>query len=156
MYSNTVFCFEEDYMGLRTPQRRAFEELRPKGDDPIYICPGHLYFLDRKEIFFVGVSEGIGTCADLKGVNIAVFTTHKPSEEQRQEYAVLLRSQLRICQFSVLRREPTDDELQRIKESEGPNTLILVGEGLLVVNNRSGVFNFVRNSKKSVYVNIVT
>lgn len=55
---------------LRT-ERRAVESVFQH--NLISLRSGQRYFLENREIFFVGVSLGIGTCSDLHGINIALF-----------------------------------------------------------------------------------
>lgn len=55
---------------LRT-ERRAVESVFQQNF--ISLRSGQRYFLENREIFFVGVSLGIGTCSDLRGINIAIF-----------------------------------------------------------------------------------
>lgn len=68
----TVLLLGGDGMGLilRT-ERRAVESVFQK--NCISLKPGQRYFLESRELFFVGVSPGIGTCSDLHGINIALF-----------------------------------------------------------------------------------
>ena len=143
-------------MFLSTPQRRAFEQLRPPEDNIIHLGEGRQYFLHGKEIFLAGVSEGKGTCADVKDVHIAVFVLDEPSPEEVRSYAFLRSRQPQVCNFSVLRRQPTDDELAEARKGQEPGTLILVGEGIRWCNYQNGIFHFVRDGRKSSYLNTVT
>ncbi|MDO8496548.1 MAG: hypothetical protein Q7S43_03805 [bacterium] len=83
---------------LRT-ERRAVESVFQK--NLISLKPGQRYFLENKELFFIGVSMGIGTCSDLHGINIALF-----QEVDNQ----LTTIPLITCAGAVLVRDRRDNE----------------------------------------------
>jgi len=56
-------------------QRRELEALISNDAETIVIGEKRKYFLEGKEIFLAGISLGIGTCSDLCGINIAVFSS---------------------------------------------------------------------------------
>lgn len=68
-------------------QRRAIERLKPQADRlqewPFAIFKKDIRFSftdgQYQKIFLCGISEGYGTCSDIHGMNVAVFSDEKPS-----------------------------------------------------------------------------
>lgn len=106
-------------------QRRALEKLRPWTIVPLVFSVNgkdEFYLINGKRIYLLGVSSGIGTCSDLKDVNIAVFGYEKP------KFIIFPRRWNKTCQWAALLREPTKKELQE-KQAEGIYCWMVV-EGL--------------------------
>lgn len=151
--------------GLRNFQRKALEELQPeKKVPPLFLKRGDRYFLSRKEIFLLDISDGIGTCADLKLVNIAVFGEKGPSKFPTQYKLQKLNSDVtdRLskvkCEFAVFLRTPTAKEKKRQFEEEGhPRTdqSSMMAERLSQVSTNDRTLYFVLSGKKKIYLSII-
>ena len=103
---------------VHTPQRRAVEALKSENMVPFIISEEDKeaqYYLQRKKdgeikfqrIYLLGISEGVGTCSDLKDVNIAVFGRKKPSYIRFPK-----KTKEIICEWAALLREPSQQELK--------------------------------------------
>ena len=78
------------------PQRRAVERVvQIVSGQALTLLPLQKYFLNNEEIFLRGISEGRGTCSDMRGINIAVFSgnpgDYRISEPTECWAAVFLR-----------------------------------------------------------------
>ena len=88
-------------------QRRAIEELKKevKTSWPESFFEKNVNcFLDqdRKRIFCLGVSEGIGTCSDIHGMNVAVFIENFTDEKK------LDKQKVKKCAYAVLLSNPVE------------------------------------------------
>lgn len=141
---------------IRQYQRRALEALKPEKDWPIMIPNGKIdeYYLYGEKIHLLGISEGIGTCSDLKDINIAVFGKTKPELIQFPR-----NCQHVICSWSALLRNPTDKELQENwRGKEGISCLVVEGLELtaykLDLETVASCYYFLLSKKKQFYVRI--
>src|SRR3990167_1442315 len=57
--------------------------------------------IDSQRIYFWGISTGIGTCAGIHGMNVAVFGEMTDREEVR-------KPEVETCFYAVLVRKPED------------------------------------------------
>ena len=118
--------------GIRTPQRRALESLLEEDprnaisvdENTISVDMG-MFYLDGTQIFLLGVSQGIGTCSDFHGINIAVF-----SKEVRVRPVSLQGPVHELCAGLALLRGPTDEEKAAQKY---PDQACLVVEKLKIL-----------------------
>lgn len=84
---------------LRQYERRAIEEATADSSflTPLLYKDQQRYYVDTREIFFCGVSPGIGTCSSIKDRDIGVFILGEPRfptfrAEQPYHYAALVRT----------------------------------------------------------------
>ena len=124
-------------------QRRGLEEAI--GTKYVDLHKPRRYYLKQKyygetEIFFWGVSDGVGTCADLHGIDIAVFGYENPGDPPpcRPEKEVW---------FSTLVRPPTYSE----KKLGGSDPMRIV-EALKPVRVTDEMIVFEQNGGVAVYV----
>ena len=95
---------------IRQYQRRAIESLwrslsvseQNKVELPKGISERSRFVCDGQEVCFWGVSPGVGTCADIPGLNVAVFGDSRPAAPSRLK--------LEDCKFAVLLRCPRPGE----------------------------------------------
>jgi len=133
-------------------QRRALERLGPRKIVPLTVSAKDKYYLDGKRIYLLGTSIGIGTCSDLKDINIAVFGREKPASPRFPR-----NGSESICQWAALLRRPTEKELQEERNGRDIRCLLAV-EGIKISKlEKDKGFNrvyFVLTGKKELYVNI--
>jgi hypothetical protein len=103
------------------------------------------YFLGLREIYFWGVSPGIGTCASIKDRNIGVFTFREPSRpligaEEPFSYAALVR-------------DPTDEEMLTLAASYQNNACLRIAEGLSLISIAVDVA-YLSADRKSIFVEV--
>lgn len=124
---------------LRT-ERRPIEAVY--GQNLISLKPGQKYFLEGKELFFIGVSKGVGTCSDLRGIDIAVFqyTTNQPAVTPS-----------RACHGTVLIRNRREGELTKWLYPEQIK-ICLVAEGIEIARSEENTTYFESNHKTEIYV----
>jgi len=106
---------------IRNYQRRALEKVIniKEPDEPITIGPELSFYLgEETEIFFTGISKGIGTCADLHGIDIAVFGLEKPKKLPKTTTTSQKHSTIR---FFALVRIPTEEEKREILQQHTGN-----------------------------------
>ncbi len=101
---------------IRQWQRGAFEELRSysRHKFPFRLDPGveRVFFnLDRRGIHLVylGISKGIGTCASIQGVDVAVFGTCK--KRRKPVPLEVIFSELSGAEYPVLLHQGTVPDL---------------------------------------------
>lgn len=140
-------------------QRRALESLRPDNEEShsFVLEKNNLqrFYLDGDEIFLLGVSEGIGTCSDLKGVYIAVFDLAKEDHLSCwhvSNHCVCSWGALLITQYSVVkgRRYPHQD-VDRFFLDSRKEVL-----GLLVERVSRDRIDFTLSGKSAVYIQTIT
>lgn len=131
-------------------QRRALESINNKRiAKPVVLKRKQRYFLvlrhgKLKKIFLRGISNGVGTRSDVKGVFIAVFSDAGPSD------VVLLKVE---CGWAAFLREPTRQEELADEESD-PDTVRMLVEGLTLKKQHAGRLYFVKNRKKKTYIQL--
>lgn len=104
------------------------------------------YYLAGKEIFLSGVSLGIGTCADMRKVNIAVFEYHPKPKRQLSGPINLIN-----CSGAVLiRNRQENDPTGSIYPEQVP--ICLVAESLLMEKVVNDEMHFVTGEKIRVFV----
>lgn len=140
--------------GIRQYQRRALEALKPEETQSIQISNTDKFYLNNKRIYLLGISEGIGTCSDLYGIYIAVFSFSKP-----ENVRVPMGHQEVICSWSALLREPTKEEFRnRLKDKNDISYLVVeLIEPILLAEKDDGkrIYYFKSTTKKNFYVNII-
>ena len=92
-------------------QRRAIEAVF----SPIALTlfPDCSFIFEGTLLNLLGVSEGVGTCADIKDINVAVFSTEFPFNP---EFHHLPKFPSR-CLGAVILRNPTKIEIDELKKS---------------------------------------
>lgn len=138
---------------VHTPQRRALESLKPEEVRPLVISIKDRYYFNGNEIFLLGISEGIGTCSDLHGINIAVFGQKELSSPR------FPRGKTEVnCSWVALLRKPTDEELKQ--EGHDSRTPCLIVEEIEILGEHpikkdKTIYNFIATGKKKIYVNTI-
>ena len=138
-----------------TPQRRAIEVLRFKARvPPSGMEKQPLTLTDGRSIFLWGVSEGVGSCSDIKGMHVLVVGLTppgmNPAEWSRwhhptQQYA-----------YIVLRRAPTNAEQEVCYRSNPWKPAIACVELLRYVGtDESGRLRFECTGEVETYINLV-
>lgn len=139
---------------VHAPIRRALEALKPKQKDIFDFSQQDEFVLSGKRIYFLGISEGIGTCSDLKGINIAVFGRRKP-----EACRMPCKDAKVECRWSALLREPTEEEFQNeLKDKKGIAYLVVeLIEPILLIEKDDGkrIYYFKSTTKKEFYVNTI-
>lgn len=141
---------------VHTPQRRALEALKPKQKDIFDFSQQDEFVLSGKRIYLLGISEGIGTCSDLHGINIAVLGWIQP-----ESIRMPMQSQNKkiTCSWSALLREPTEEEFQNeLKGKKGIAYLVVeLIEPILLIEKDDGkrIYYFKSTTKKEFYVNTI-
>ncbi len=99
------------------------------------------FVCDGQEVRFLGVSPGVGTCADISGLNVAVFGDSRPTAPSRLK--------LEDCKFAVLLRCPKPGE------GDNPDICYLVVELIAVERFAGGAtyFKFFKGLKQ-IYADI--
>lgn len=124
---------------LRT-ERRAVESVFQK--NCISLKPGQKYFLENRELFFVGVSLGIGTCSDLHGINIAIF---------QEVVNQLTITPLMTCDGTVLVRSRRENEPTKwLYPAQIP--ICRITEGIRVVRTDGNKIYFESSRATNIYV----
>ncbi len=138
---------------IHTPQRRALEALKPEKIYPLIISTEDKYYFNGKEIYLLGISEGIGTCSDLKDINIAVFGQKEPCSPR------FPRGKTEVdCSWAVILRDPTDEEMEQ-EERDGRIPCLTV-EGIeilgkFLIKKGRTIYQFISTGKKKIYVNTI-
>lgn len=152
--------------GIRQFQRRAIELLwKQVFDDetPVLGWPeafkrfsGSLppdqalrFFYKRQEIFFLGVSQGIGTCADIHGLNAAVFGTTSPLPLDQPP--ALDKNLLFQTKLAVFLRPATEDERRSWERGVSVLSLELI-HPVNMCENRIGFAQF--KNLSTTYCNV--
>lgn len=132
---------------IRQHQRRAIEALaRANALRSVEIKFGVKFFLDGREVFFGGISPGVGTCSDMHDVDFAVFSGLDSD-------AVLLPEKPKSVAGAVfVRGARTKAERHAIGDYHGQ--LVCVVEALRCDEVRSDLTRFYRIGKKKSYVSI--
>ncbi len=138
---------------VHTPQRRALESLKPEEVRSLVISIEDKYYFNGNEIFFLGISEGIGTCSDLHGINIAVFGQEESPSPR------FPRGKIKVnCSWAAILRKPADEELKQ--EGHNSDTLCLMVEGIEILGEHpikkdKTIYNFIATGKKKIYVDTI-
>lgn len=123
-------------------QRRALEHVIGN-PHPFHLRQGLTYHLGGTQIFFWGISEGVGTCSDLHGTDIAVFGFDGPSEPL---------SEIINCSFAGLVRSPTDEERRCLRKPPYDDPPLKITEGLSMIEETAHAIRFMRSWKKGNYI----
>ncbi len=86
-------------------QRRAIESFAGEPEvtgPPDIIDLERIRNIDGNSLYYAGVSEGLGTCSDILGMNVLVLKS-KPTGASREVGEL-------ACAYAVLLREPTPTE----------------------------------------------
>ena len=118
-------------------QRRANENAYTEME--LVIEYGDKFILIDKELHLLGISEGIGTCSDKHGVNIAVFSDNFPFDPNYHR----LPSFPIDCRGAVLIRKPTREETEKLSTL---NSSLAMVEGLIIKS--------VDQTKRIIYVKL--
>lgn len=94
-------AIESLWQGISEEERTRISWPKPISKDELR------FFYKGKEVYFLGVSTGEGTCADIWGLDVAVFGNfgEKPSRPIANS-----RHNLETSRFAVLVRKPTPEE----------------------------------------------
>lgn len=126
-------------------QRRALENVLD--NSPLKIEKEQYYDLNGEELTLLGVSVGVGTCSDMHGVDIAVFSKEVPFDPDMHHLPLLPKE----CSGAVLVRKPfsgeTDPELPL-----GHGQKALVAEGLTATCREGRIIGFLSNQRKRFYI----
>ena len=126
-------------------QRRAVESLRFGRDDlPASFSPASFALNDERPLYFCGTSEGIGTCADIQGMWVAVFGLVQPSPK------VPVGRHLSECRYAVLLRDATPGE--RSAFPQGHIVCLECVERLDFKSFSNGTASFALSGRSKCYV----
>lgn len=125
-------------------QRRAIESLRPGDDLPADFSAVDFALGDGRPLYYLGASEGIGTCADIHGMWVLVLGTVCPKPN------VPVGNRLSVCRYAVLLRDPTADERQKFYQ--GSVVCLECVERLSFVEHSGGIARFALTEKSACYV----
>ena len=127
-------------------QRRAIESVMHQ--EGLRLDRNQKYHLEGSEIYFYGISTGIGTCSDERyhGIDIAVLGK-EPAEDRE-------RGLPRSCHGAVLLRTPHEGEID-IAKFPYKNTTVLAIEGLKVFQRDANSITFSSNGKVELYTDLV-
>lgn len=88
-------------------QRRAIESLKPHASSSLSDILSSSFWLNGKQsLIILGISEGIGSCSDIHGMNVLVLSANFLNEPLRIPTA----QQIRSCAYAVIIREAREDE----------------------------------------------
>ena len=132
-------------------QRRALE--RAIGANHQDLSRPRRYYLKQGhhgqiEIFFCGVSRGVGTCADLHDLDIAVFGYENPGDPPP-------RLPEKAVWFSTLVRQPTHSEKRLASAQTNGNQGLMIVETLKLVKVADHVVLFEQDGRTADYVPLV-
>jgi len=126
-------------------QRAAIEELS-SGLRPCVIGPDRRYFLDKREVFFLGFSLDAG------GTKVAVFG----GEPAREHPAVEPAAEL-VCAGAVFLRSPEPgEETEKASQLFGDGTNAEIVESLNVSTIEPRQFRLTRVGDKALYPILIT
>ena len=114
--------------------------------EDIEIDYGQAYFLDDEQVYFQGISDGVGTCSDIHGIDVAVFSKYGPDNFQAKSY--------NTCHSVVLLRSPYENEIDSSGNGEIKSTTLAV-EGLKSTQKDNNSYHFFRNGKIKFYTNLI-
>lgn len=127
---------------VKQEQRGALETMISRKDltSSFSIRRGRRYYLGKKEIFLLGISEGLGLCSSPKyhGVNIAVFFGNRPLPNHFLKIGV--------CHMAALFRGPTQEEWNDNSSSR------MVVEKLALVSVSLKEIRFTPSGQKELYL----
>ena len=137
---------------IRQYQRRAAESVITRIN--MTVKHGPKILLNKrsgKKLHLLGISEGTGTCSDLHGINIAVFSEH-PFDPKRHR----LITESKPCHGAVLLRDPTEKEIREHRhEFSVDDQCLQAVEGLISVPTKGGnILRFKPNGKSALYVQL--
>jgi hypothetical protein len=130
---------------IRNFQRRALEFLIKKGADkekenlPVSLANTKFY-IGETPIYLLGVSDGIGSCADMHGVDIAVFSFSPPTQQNSLP--------VDTCAHAALIRNLTEEE--RLMQPY-PEVSYRVAEGLKIEKKERNYVIFALTGTKKIY-----
>ena len=138
-------------MGLITQmQRRSVEKVYVPFE--MTIRAADKFFLFQKEIRLLGISVGIGSCSDIHGVNIAVFSKEfpfNPDIHRLPDFPIR-------CGGAVILRSPRYEEIENIGNDHKTTIIPLCAvEGLELVAAKSHEKIFYVNGKSDTYVILI-
>ena len=138
---------------IRQYQRRAIEELFPFRDGKSFkIFPNkdRFFLIDGTPLYFVGLSEGIGTCSDIHGMGVAVFSFNPPPPLLYFNLQNLFHFYTGNCEYGVLLSDASEEECRiagrDLKLSDHGCVRLLK---LKKIGDRLAVFSL--TNQKSVY-----
>jgi len=135
---------------ILNPGRRAVEHVFTRV--PIDITPETQFYLEGKKLNLLSISNGVGTCADLHGINMAVLSFLSPSPDEKPYFKFPIS-----CQGSVLLRRLTDEELEEEKKSKlytGQSLLVVEGLRPIEPPSLTPMVDLELNGRKTSFVNI--
>ena len=138
-------------MNIKNYQRRALERVRDQDFQPFRLKRRQTYLLNGEVIYLAGISDGVGTCADFHGIDIAVFTMHPVSARVAEN---ILSTLPRYCQGTALARGKKSDESN---PNIDPNVHTFAAEGLSIVKQDFGACQiyFKSNGKIEIYPELI-
>ncbi|OGY64788.1 MAG: hypothetical protein A3I24_04555 [Candidatus Harrisonbacteria bacterium RIFCSPLOWO2_02_FULL_41_13b] len=137
---------------IRQYQRRAIEEFSPfQNRQSFTVFPYRIRFrlVNGRPLYFLGFSEGIGTCSDIHGMNVAVFSLQRP--EKPQSFSLNFGEN---CTYGVLLKIASEDEC-RIADRDPKLSAHGCVELLQLEKIEGYTFIFELTNKKAVYPLIV-
>lgn len=127
-------------------QRRAIEVVFDKLD--LRIGSGSGFILNGSNLDLLGISDGTGTCSDIKGIDIAVFSLDFPFNPKHHRPLKFPIS----CGGAILLRNLTPEEIEKNKSVLSNSSLCAV-EGLrLSKPPANNIYNFHSNNRSTTYV----
>ncbi|MDA2936077.1 hypothetical protein MYX06_02575 [Patescibacteria group bacterium AH-259-L05] len=159
---------------IRQYQRRALESFKPETFEfLIRISPrdryhhhsGILYKKNgqknttgKRRIFLLGISEGIGTCSDLHGINIAVFGYNQPSPHEHKKLLTKIGNGI-TCDWAALLRTPLPEEIKYEWNNNTSISCLVVQKLELVKRLKDGkgnrIIEFMLDQKRKLYADTI-
>ncbi|MFA5022245.1 MAG: hypothetical protein WC508_04170 [Patescibacteria group bacterium] len=131
-------------------QRRAIERLRVGASRPPKDIGDHRLFLTTgKRIYIWGISDGVGTCADVKDMDVIVVAKSNPGKNWERMYH---KNSLPTSRYVVLSRPPTKEEEKKAHHLYGDNVELNTVELLRFVSRDKRGLHFKVVGKTSTYV----
>ncbi|MBI4127593.1 MAG: hypothetical protein HY459_00830 [Parcubacteria group bacterium] len=132
-------------------QRRAIESLRDHAHEFPRIDPrAELILNDGTPLEILGISQGVGTCSEIHGMNVLVVGT-EPLHAAR---AAAMSRTLLDCAYTVLLRGPTVQEVEeeRNRHLWGDGHAFACVELLRSITRKNHRIILTRTGRKRLYV----
>ena len=142
---------------IRQFQRRAIESLRSHMVEPrhpiesVYslrpVISANFLMLDNKQpLKVLGISDGVGTCSDIHGMNVLVLSADQRSRLQRE----ISLAEIENCAYAVFLRPATQKEAK--KEGFNPVYSFFCVELLRITDIAIGYTNMEPTGSRAYYV----
>lgn len=134
--------------GIWQMQRRALECATHGQELNLQVGPQQVLQLeDGRTLFPLGVSQGIGTCSDIHGINILVLGVEEPTDGRNRDYVFSEK-----CSRVALLRDVTPEERAQLTN---PSHAWAMTERLELVRQGEEIVVFMRPGVTKPYVHII-